>query len=171
MNLETFTSLDGRIGRQTWWLATIVMIIIVVVLYIVLGMVFVGSMMSSFDPAAGPEAMLKVMKSAFWLQLVMTVLLAYPATAIMKKRLNDRDRPIWVLYVFWLPTVLSLIVGLLGMDYTLVDSGNGTMVPGATSINTGVGILALIVGIWSLIELGFLRGTDGPNQHGNDPLA
>ena len=28
-----------------------------------------------------------------------------------------------------------------------------------------------IVSIWYLIEIGFLRGTDGPNQYGEDPLG
>ena len=28
----------------------------------------------------------------------------------------------------------------------------------------------LIGGIWALVELGFLRGTSGPNQYGDDPL-
>ncbi len=33
-------------------------------------------------------------------------------------------------------------------------------------------ILVPIVGaIWILVELGFLRGTDGPNNYGNDPIA
>ena len=32
------------------------------------------------------------------------------------------------------------------------------------------GIATLVVGIWSLVELGCLRGTVGPNQHGPDPL-
>jgi uncharacterized membrane protein YhaH (DUF805 family) len=171
MDLQTFTSFDGRIGRKTWWLATIVMIIAIIVLYAVLGIFMFSSMMSSFDPNAGPEAMLNMMNSAVWLQLIMTILIAYPATALMKKRLNDRDRPNWVLYVFWLPTILGLLLGLAGMNYEMADQGNGTMMPQATSLSTIVGILALVVGIWSLVELGFLRGTDGANQHGADPLA
>ena len=31
------------------------------------------------------------------------------------------------------------------------------------------GIAGLIIGIWFLVELGFLRGTIGPNQYGPDP--
>jgi uncharacterized membrane protein YhaH (DUF805 family) len=33
-----------------------------------------------------------------------------------------------------------------------------------------VGIIPL-VNLWVLIELGFLRGTPGPNRYGPDPLA
>jgi uncharacterized membrane protein YhaH (DUF805 family) len=32
-------------------------------------------------------------------------------------------------------------------------------------------LIPVIGWIWALIELGFLLGTDGPNQYGPDPLA
>ena len=32
-------------------------------------------------------------------------------------------------------------------------------------------LVPIIGGLWLLIELGFLKGTDGPNQYGADPLA
>jgi uncharacterized membrane protein YhaH (DUF805 family) len=32
-------------------------------------------------------------------------------------------------------------------------------------------LVPLIGGIWMLVECGFLRGTEGPNQYGNDPLG
>ena len=32
-------------------------------------------------------------------------------------------------------------------------------------------LVPVIGGIWLLVELGFLRGTEGPNQYGSDPLA
>lgn len=32
-------------------------------------------------------------------------------------------------------------------------------------------LVPIIGGIWALVEQGFLRGTDGPNQYGPDPLA
>ena len=33
-----------------------------------------------------------------------------------------------------------------------------------------IGLIPIIGWIWLLVELGFLRGTDGPNQYGPDPL-
>jgi len=33
------------------------------------------------------------------------------------------------------------------------------------------GLASLAVSIWAIVELGFLRGTPGPNQYGPDPLA
>jgi uncharacterized membrane protein YhaH (DUF805 family) len=32
-------------------------------------------------------------------------------------------------------------------------------------------LVPVIGGIWLLVELGFLRGTEGPNRFGDDPLA
>jgi uncharacterized membrane protein YhaH (DUF805 family) len=34
-----------------------------------------------------------------------------------------------------------------------------------------IGFATLVIAIWFLIELGFLRGTQGPNQYGPDPLG
>lgn len=36
---------------------------------------------------------------------------------------------------------------------------------------TLIGLVPVIGGIWMLVELGFLRGTEGPNRFGPDPLA
>ena len=33
------------------------------------------------------------------------------------------------------------------------------------------GLASLAVSIWAIVELGFLRGTTGPNQYGPDPLV
>jgi uncharacterized membrane protein YhaH (DUF805 family) len=32
-------------------------------------------------------------------------------------------------------------------------------------------LVPLVGAIWILVELGFLRGTEGPNNYGNDPIA
>ncbi len=36
---------------------------------------------------------------------------------------------------------------------------------------TLIGLVPLIGAVWILVELGFLRGTEGANQYGDDPLA
>jgi uncharacterized membrane protein YhaH (DUF805 family) len=45
------------------------------------------------------------------------------------------------------------------------------MMPQPSGLSMLVGLVSLAIAIWALVELGFLRGTDGPNQHGPDPLA
>lgn len=39
------------------------------------------------------------------------------------------------------------------------------------ALGYALALLSTIVGIWFFIELGFLRGTAGPNGSGPDPLA
>ena len=33
-----------------------------------------------------------------------------------------------------------------------------------------LGVASFVISIWGLVELGFLRGTVGPNPYGPDPL-
>jgi uncharacterized membrane protein YhaH (DUF805 family) len=73
--------------------------------------------------------------------------------ALMIKRLHDRDKSAWWLLLFYLvPLVLQAIGQLLGLARLIFDPIAGG------------------IGIWAIIELGFLRGTDGPNKFGPDPL-
>jgi uncharacterized membrane protein YhaH (DUF805 family) len=173
MNLETFTNMNGRIGRQTWWLGTIVMLVVGIILYFILSAVMGTGMAAMMDPQKmlEPGFMESYMRSAAWQQLVSLVLLGYPVTALMSKRLNDRDRPSWLKWLFWAPTVLSTLLGVAGMGYTMTDAGGGLMMPTPSTLMTIVTILSVIIGLWALVELGFLRGTQGDNQHGKDPVA
>ena len=95
---------------------------------------------------------------------------AYPATAVMVKRLNDRDRPMLLAAVFWAPSVLSVLGQLLGIGYATQEIA-GQVIVMPTTIGWLINLMSLVIGIWSLVELGCLRGTPGPNRHGPDPLA
>lgn len=149
MIMSLLTSFDGRINRAKWWLGTVILIAIAIVLYLVLG---------------------RIIGSPGILQFILTLLLAYPTTALMVKRLHDRDRPGYFTYIFWAPTVLSVLGGLLGLTMTTVDIG-GVAVPQMTTLGNVIALAGLPIGIWALIELGILKGTEGPNQHGPDPLG
>jgi uncharacterized membrane protein YhaH (DUF805 family) len=69
------------------------------------------------------------------------------------KRLHDRDKSGWWLLVFYvLPGVLNTIGESLAAGWIF-------------------SLASFAVSIWALVELGFLRGTAGPNRYGPDPLA
>jgi uncharacterized membrane protein YhaH (DUF805 family) len=172
MNLETFTSFAGRISRKTWWLGTIIMIVVSLILYFILSSILGTGMTAMMDPQklAEPGYMEGVMRSAAIQQLITLVVLFYPVTVLMSKRLNDRDRPSWFKWVFWAPTVIATILGLLGMAYNFNDVG-GVKIPEPTTLMTAVTVLSVVIGIWALVELGFLRGTEGANRFGPDSIA
>ena len=69
------------------------------------------------------------------------------------RRLHDRDKSGWWLLVFYLaPGLLNGIghqAGLGGVIFSLAS---------------------FAISIWAFVELGCLRGTEGPNTYGPDPL-
>ena len=74
--------------------------------------------------------------------------------ALAVKRLHDRNKSAWWLIVFY------VLPGLL--------ESMGNVVGGAEIVLL---IASMAISIWALVELGFLRGTPGPNDYGPDPLA
>jgi uncharacterized membrane protein YhaH (DUF805 family) len=163
--MDILMGFAGRINRAKWWLWSIILAVAGFILYMILAAVF-GVSAALMDPAQ----MASAMRTMAIIQIILIVILAYPTTALMIKRLNDRDRPSYFAYIFWAPTVLMLLGGLTGLTMTTVDVG-GTAVPTQSGLGWVLTIASLAIGIWALIELGILKGTDGPNQHGPDPLA
>jgi len=96
------------------------------------------------------------------LAAIVDLAFVYPEFAIAAKRAHDRDLPIWILIVFFgggAMLDLLTVLQLTGSD----DQ------PGALSLVIAVPFTVLLVAL--LIELGFRRGTIGPNQYGPDPVA
>src|SRR5690348_15099714 len=106
--MSLLTGFDGRINRAKWWLGTLIIVVAAIILYFILAAILGASAV-----ATDPAQIASVMRTAAILQLILLVLVAYPTTAIMIKRLNDRDRPRYFTYIFWAPSVLSAIGGLL----------------------------------------------------------
>ena len=86
----------------------------------------------------------------------------YPEFAIALKRAHDRDLPVWLLGIFFgASAVLDLftVLGISGTDET------------PSMLSLMIAVPFAVFGLALLIELGFRRGTVGPNQYGPDPLA
>jgi uncharacterized membrane protein YhaH (DUF805 family) len=96
------------------------------------------------------------------LAAVLDLVLTYPEFAVAAKRGNDRNLPPWVVRLFFAFNVaLDLFILLTGsFDF---DTDNPLIAAIAYPFDFAIVIL--------LVELGFRRGTDGPNRFGPDPLA
>jgi uncharacterized membrane protein YhaH (DUF805 family) len=136
--VHLFTSFEGRITRQPFWIAWAVFIAIEIVI--------------SFS--GGDDAR--------W-TTVLDFVLTYPQLAVCAKRGHDRNSPIWVVGLFF-AIGAAFDVLLLGGWMTSADMANPTPLMLAFLIPYAVFGLALI------IDLGFRRGTVGPNRYGPDPL-
>ena len=82
--------------------------------------------------------------------------------AVALKRAHDRDLPVWLLFIFFgASAVLDLltVLGLAGTDET------------PSMVSLAIAVPFAVFGLALLVELGFRRGTVGPNQYGPDPAA
>jgi uncharacterized membrane protein YhaH (DUF805 family) len=86
----------------------------------------------------------------------------YPEFAVAVKRAHDRNMPIWLLAIFFGAGALLDLLAVLGL-------AGSDEAPSMLSL--AIAVPFTVMGLALLVELGFRRGTVGPNQHGPDPLA
>jgi uncharacterized membrane protein YhaH (DUF805 family) len=96
------------------------------------------------------------------LSAVIDLAFTYPEFAIAAKRANDRDLPIWILIVFFGGGAVLDLLTVLGL------AGNNEE-PSVLSLLIAVPFTVMLVAL--MIELGFRRGTIGPNRYGPDPAT
>jgi uncharacterized membrane protein YhaH (DUF805 family) len=145
---------SGRINRAKYWLAVVFWTLVFlltcgIVLYLI------GRGVSDFSA----EDIGSVIAS-FGIGIVVVVLVMIPMVisgfAIGIKRLHDRDKSGWWILLFYFgPPVLDAIGRAVDVSV----------------ISFVLSLASFVIAIWGLVQLGFLRGTPGPNQYGPDPLA
>ncbi|MGL4235702.1 DUF805 domain-containing protein [Tabrizicola sp.] len=166
--IRSFTRFSGRISRKTWWLGNLLLVAIAAAF--TYGMLH--SLGYSFGELTNQTFLRDEYKMELYLQrtagiqLFTLILLFVPSTALMVQRLNDRDRPMWLMAVFWAPTVILTMLAVGGKAYEFRYGA-----PQPTTMLTTVTWLSYGTGLWALIELGFLAGTPGENAHGPDPIT
>lgn len=136
-------SLDGRIGRARFWLGTAILVAVsVAAKYVILSLVGLSQAAVAFSAAV-----------AF--------ALAYPAYAICAKRFQDRGKPGVLALIGLVPSYsadLLYTFGIFDLDHP-------------SALAQALDVVIVIIGLWFLVELGFLKGTQGPNRFGADPLG
>jgi uncharacterized membrane protein YhaH (DUF805 family) len=143
-------SFSGRLNRKPYWLTTLAMIAVLLVAAIVVMIVAGGAMALSGNGSSGLAGL------GLGIILVLIIIyipLLWIGLSLGAKRLHDRNKSAWWLVLFW------LVPGVL--------QGVGEQVG---TIGLVLSIAAFAISIWGLVEIGFLRGTVGPNQYGPDPL-
>ncbi len=150
-----FANFEGRIPRKTFWLANIAVFIVDVIVAAIAA--------AAAEAFAGETA-------GYVTMYIVTVAFFFPQFVIALKRahdLNMSDRTIYAWYV-------ALIVDYVVIRLTLwlwsnFDQNIYSLVALAFVLMfiAAVGLVTIVL----LIELGFRRGTRGPNRHGPDPLA
>ena len=147
-------SLEGRISRQPFWVGTAIVVLASLVLTLALGHLF----------GVSPDEMIAKKRSvkAAKLDFLVNLIMFWPGFAITVKRLHDRDRN---------STTAVLLYALFAVASAMEVFGlNGS--PQAPSMTyLGVVLTMVGIGLWMLVDLGFLKGSQGNNQYGPDPLT
>jgi uncharacterized membrane protein YhaH (DUF805 family) len=94
-------SFEGRVGRKTYWM----FLIVVLVLFGLIGAVAGGSAASATDPDAAAAAASKMAT----LMGVCSLIIIWPSLAIAVKRWHDVDKSGWWVLVGLVPAVGGLI--------------------------------------------------------------
>jgi uncharacterized membrane protein YhaH (DUF805 family) len=131
MDMSIFTNLNGRIGRQQWWLGLIALVVVQWVLVFVIGMLF-GQEMTQGVTDGGMSYQSNISPVGLIILLLVMIPFIWASICLSGKRWHDRGKSAW-----WIL----------------------------------IGLVPIVGGIWTIVENGFLKGNDGPNQYGPDPLA
>ena len=96
------------------------------------------------------------------LNAVVDLIFTYPEFAIAVKRGNDRAMPLWPIAIFFAGSVLLDLIAVLGLAGTSEQP---------STLSYALTVPFTMLGIVLLVELGFRKGTNGPNRYGPDPLV
>lgn len=132
-------SFSGRIGRQRFWMWNLFY-------YLVMLAVVGVAAQNLFADLTGLVI------------FIVSAALLWPDLAVTAKRWHDRNKSNW-----WLLMHIPLLLG------RLMTPAAGVEAASPSTLQTGVSLLAIVCGLWMLVECGFMKGTQGDNQYGSEP--
>lgn len=146
LDRDYFFSFEGRAPRSEYWL-----FVAITFGYNVLVQTFI---LPIFEPLK-PENL-----SGYWVVLfAISLPLFWPSVAIAVRRLHDRNKSSeWAWLFLGVPIIWSLLL--------LLSASVG--IHSASLAYAAIPVPAIT--LWGFIELAFLRGTEGDNRFGPDPL-
>lgn len=152
---------NGRISRAQWWLATIVLLVVTQVLLNIVQGFSVAAF--SLDPPHGQPTIATS---------IAAMLAVIPQAAITAKRFNDRGYGPWVTELYILVNLTAILLHALNVLPNPFETLENEAAAQALTQSNEFYILMVLstFSLWVLIENGFRKGTDGPNQYGPDPL-
>jgi uncharacterized membrane protein YhaH (DUF805 family) len=140
---ELLFSLDGRINRAKFWLGTLILAVV------------------SLTATFAIVALVGVSDAAVAFSAAVAFALAYPSYAVMAKRFQDRNKPGTLALLGLAPAYGVNLLYTFGILDPVEPS----------SLAHALDALVAVIFLWFIVELGLLKGTDGPNAYGPDPLG
>jgi uncharacterized membrane protein YhaH (DUF805 family) len=146
---DVLLSPNGRINRQPYWIATLVM--------------FGASVVANFIPVVN---------------LLFGLFSIYVYVCIYNKRLHDLGKSGWLQLITWIAGLVALgaMIAAMVPMMTAIMSGQEDQQAIMTAMFSSVGPLAIVGIAWLIclafhIWLGVVEGQKGANDYGPDPLG
>ena len=143
--MDLFFNMNGKIGRKSFWIGVLCVLLVGIVVSILLGVV-----LAAIGAGPGPAA------------LLVGLALLYPVIAIMAKRLRDRGRAnvgLWVALYLVPGQVVNLFQSAgIGFRDVVFD---GVTIAQPTLLGVIVSFAALVAFLVAFVDLGLMKGKGG----------
>lgn len=155
---DVLFSFKGRIRRRDWWLWSIGATVAYLAAYWLIGSILLGSSeaaLASFAQRTS-ESLLP--------ELVVTVPLMFVSSALSAKRAQDRNMVAWPFIAIVIANTLTNFIPQIEDAFAALQGGQTWQI-----LILAFHVAAIIGSLYSLIVLGFMDGTPGPNRFGRSP--
>lgn len=159
----------GRISRSQFWVGFIVLAVVsTIVTFFVFIVLAVLYNVEGIEDAS--KQVLDPVTATLIAHALLFLLFFFPSLALFAKRFHDRNQKATVLYLFY--GLFLTFMFLIG-DLPRNEAAGGEL-EGSAALSVGLGgivyVLCGLVGFYLLVICGFLKGTNGHNRYGPDPL-
>ena len=152
-------SFDGRASRSEFWRLVLLMFGV----NLLTG--FVQGFFGGFSQASGTALPSALVRAGGFVAFLIGVASFVARLAVGARRLHDRGINGW----YQAMPLAMLALGTVMLGIGAVTGGHGASNP-ILVLAIGSFAFALVLGLWIWIQMGFLKGDDGPNRYGADPL-
>lgn len=149
-----YFSPSGRISRSQYWLRFFVPL---PVISLILGVLKVAN--GEVETSKGPVSTIT---------LIFQLIVLWPGIAILIKRIHDRNKSGWLVWLFYGPAIAAIIFTIAAIFAAFASGENAVWALGIIAAVFWVAVAA--VSVWFFVEFGCMRGTIGSNRYGPDPV-
>jgi len=164
--LKRYAQFSGRSPRKEYWMFVLFTFIVSIVLSLLDAALGFGGSSSSYSTAGASGYAAGAGVRGGLLANLWSLAILVPSLAVGVRRLHDLNRSGWWLLAPALIMAAGFVLFFMAMRGAMTGGGmSGSGMIGGVLLFIG-GIMSIVLFVWFC-----MRGTEGPNRFGPDPLA